>query len=476
MLAKMAVEDSIAAAPWRNVNTTPVSEATSNDSEETHESTSSANKETYEVDIPIGTPLETALAPMWDQFPPYNTRKARCDKARMTSNVVNTVAAYRRQHIEGNINPVVTKGRFIVPEQRLEEAINAMAFDPHLCRIDRPTMSPITPITQWSPPWRPQAKKICRQWEQGKCTFDERCRFAHERPDREADEQHNIATAKWWGQVPPRALGALPPTMPATKPTTQVPDLDTVPPWHNNDQMKSRGRPPPSFNGLAHVMSKTVSLRKPIIDEDNDMINREMANIITKLKSDMNREVETPQEEPEDSSLEEESEGGTRRGQKDTDEHVQEETRRKAPKVLQPSQPNQPPPEHLVQASHQSHQPPHQGDLAPQSEINETVMTDRPHMDEDSDEPDEAERNQEPIIAIFVQTLNEDIERPDIVDNIKVRITYHSTIVSSFIHDNEWFVRLNSAQQAKRVCGRLNHCWILNHTILLRCEVCAEQD
>ena len=488
MLAQMAVEDSIAAAPWRN--TTPVPEATSNDSEETHESeaTSSANEETHEVDKPIGTPLETALAPMWDEKPPYNTRKAKCDRSRMASNLVNTVAAYRRQHIEGNINPVVSKGRSIVPEELLEEAINAATFDPQLCRI-MPTMRPPITPTRWSPPsWRHQAKKICRQWEQGKCKYGERCRFGHEWPDREADEQHNITTAKWWGQVPPRALGALPPTRPTTKPTTQVPDLDTVPPWHNNDQMKkSRGRPPPSFNGLDHVMSKTVSMR--IIDEakeDKDMINREVTNILTKLKSDMNLEVKTPQEEPEDSSLEEEgpedssleeeSEGGTRReAQKDTDEHVQE-TRRKAPKVLQPSQPNQPPPEHLVQASHQSRQPPHQGDLAPQSEINETVMTDRPHMDEDSDEPDEAERNQEPIISIFVQTLNEDIERPDIVDNIKVRITYHSTIVSSFMHDNEWFVRLNSAQQANRVCGRLNHCWILKHTILIRCEVCAEQD
>ena len=90
-------------------------------------------------------------------------------------------------------------------------------------------------------------------------------------------------------------------------------------------------------------------------------------------------------------------------------------------------------------------------------------------MDEDSDEPDEAERTEEPILSIFVQTLGEDIGRPDIVDNIKVRITYHSTIVSSFMHDNEWFVRLNSAQQANRVCGRLNHCWILKHTILIRC-------
>ena len=272
MLAQMAVEDSIAAAPWRN--TTPVHEATSNDSEETHESeaTSSANEETHEVDKPIGTPLETALAPMWDEKPPYNTRKAKCDRSRMASNVVNTVAAYRRQHIEGNINPVVTKGRFIVPEERLEEAINAATFDPQLCRI-MPTMRPPITPTRWSPPsWRHQAKKICRQWEQGKCKYGERCQFGHEWPDREADEQHNIATAKWWGQVPPRALGALPLTMPATKPTTQVPDLDTVPPWHNNDQMKSRGRPPPSFNGLAHVMSKTVSLRKPIIDEDNDMI------------------------------------------------------------------------------------------------------------------------------------------------------------------------------------------------------------
>jgi len=202
MVAQMTVEDGIAAAPWRNFNTTPVSEATSNDSEETHESEATridSDEETYKVDKPIGTPLETALAPMWHQVPPYNTRKAKCDRSRMASNVVNTVAAYRRQHIEGNINPVVTKGRLIIPEERLEEAINAINFDPHLCRIRiRPTRSPtVTPITRWSSPWRPQAKKICHQWERGKCKYDERCWFAHERPDREADdEQHNIAAAK----------------------------------------------------------------------------------------------------------------------------------------------------------------------------------------------------------------------------------------------------------------------------------------
>ena len=308
----------------------------------------------------------------------------------------------RRQLLEGNIVPVVTQSRMVIPETRLEESIATLTFNPQLCRT-RPTVPP-TPV----PPTMANY------------------RATYTRP---------------------------------TVPTTPVPDLDNVPPWRANQmELKrvSRGR-----GGRGRFTDKTEKW-KPLSDKDNDK----------------DREVETPQEEPEDAmdGLDEsEANLARREAQKDTDELVQK-TRRNAPKVLKPSQPNQPPPEHLVQASHQSRQPPHQGDLAPQSGINETVMTDRPHMDEDSDEPDEAERTEEPILSIFVQTLGEDIGRPDILDNIRGRISDHSTMVSSFMHDNEWFVRLNSAQQANRVCGRLNHCWILKHTILIRCGVCAEQD
>jgi len=67
--------------------------------------------------------------------------------------------------------------------------------------------------------------------------------------DREAAEQHNIATAIAWGQVPPRALGALPPIAPAQPPPPPLKQTSKAkppqPPPPPPPRMQKRSKAPP---------------------------------------------------------------------------------------------------------------------------------------------------------------------------------------------------------------------------------------